>query len=117
MQTMKSVKEEQAFPPLSKINPGLAFVEADKRTGDQLAGVQGGKIMKKCSMTSTCPFFNDQLSRKFTAEERNGLKKKYCGGGSSQCARYIVAKALGLDEVPGNVFPSDFFKVSVLLGI
>jgi len=92
-------------------------VQVNKRTGDQLAGVQGGKIMKKCTMTSTCPFFNDQLSKKFTAEERNGLKKKYCGGGSSQCARYIVAKALGLDEVPGNLFPNDFFKVSVLLGI
>jgi hypothetical protein len=73
--------------------------------------------MKKCSITSKCPFFNDQLSKKFTAEERNGLKKKYCGGGSSQCARYIVAKALGLGEVPENLFPHDYFKVSVILGI
>jgi len=74
-------------------------------------------IMKECTMTSTCPFFNDQLSKKFTAEERNGLKKKYCGGGSSQCARYIVANALGLDKVPGNLFPNDFCKVNILLEI
>jgi hypothetical protein len=43
------------------------------------------------------------------------MKRKYCGGGSSQCARYIVAKALGLAEVPGNLFPNDFFKISVIL--
>ena len=117
MQTMNSVKEDQIFLPLSKINPELNLIEVNKRTGDHLAVAQGGKIMKKCTMASTCPFFNDQLSKRFTAEERNGLKKKYCGGGSSQCARYIVAKALGLDEVPETLFPSDYFKVNVLLEI
>jgi len=66
---------------------------------------------------SECPFFNDHLSRKHTAKEREDMKRKYTGGGSSQCARYIVAKALGLDEMPGNLFPNDFFKISVILEI
>ena len=73
--------------------------------------------MKKCSLTDECPFFNDQLPKMHTAKEREDLKRKFCGGGSVQCARYIVAEALGLNEVPVNLFPEDLFKVSVILGI
>ena len=73
--------------------------------------------MKKCSITSECPFFNDQLAKMHTAKVREEMKRKYCGGGNASCARYIVAKALGLNEVPLNLFPDDFFKISVLLGI
>jgi hypothetical protein len=73
--------------------------------------------MKKCSITDECPFFNDQLSKTKTAKEREELRIKYCGGGNATCARYIVAQALGLDEVPANLFPEDLFKVSVILGI
>ena len=73
--------------------------------------------MKKCSITDECPFFNDQLSKRNTAKEREDLKRKYCGGGNATCARYIVAEALGLDGVPGNLFPEDLFRISVILGI
>ena len=73
--------------------------------------------MKKCPLIDECPFFNDRLARRHTARDRENLKRKYCGGGSSQCARYIVAKAMGLDFVPGNLFPEDLFKVSTILGM
>jgi len=73
--------------------------------------------MRECSIMSECLFFNDQLSKKFTAKEREDMKRRYCDGGSSQCARYIVAQALGLNEVPGNLFPQKLFRVSVILGI
>ena len=73
--------------------------------------------MRRCTITNECPFFNDQLSKMHTDKEREDMKRKCCGGGSSQCARYIVAKALGLAEVPGNLFPNDFFKISVILEI
>ena len=73
--------------------------------------------MKKCSITDECPFFNDQLSKIQTAKEREGMRRKYCGGGNTTCARYIVAEALGLNEVPENLFPDDLFKLSVILGI
>ncbi len=52
-----------------------------------------------------------------TAKEREDMKKKFCGGGSAQCARFIIAEALGLHEVPVNLFPDDLFKVNVILGI
>ena len=73
--------------------------------------------MKKCAFTNKCPFFNDQLFKMHTAKERNGLKKKFCGSGSTQCARFIVAEAMGLHEVPENLYPDDLFKVSVILGM
>jgi hypothetical protein len=73
--------------------------------------------MKKCSITDECPFFKDQLPKMHTAKEREDMRRKFCGGGSTQCARFIVAEAMGLDEVPGNLFPDDLFKVSIILGM
>ena len=73
--------------------------------------------MKKCSLTDECPFFNDQLPKTHNAKEREDMRRKFCGGGNSQCARFIVANALGLNEVPGNLLPDDFFKVSIILGM
>lgn len=73
--------------------------------------------MKKCTFTEQCPFFNDELPRMHTAREREDMKRKFCGGGSTQCARFIVAQALGLEEVPGNLFPNDLFKIGVILGM
>jgi hypothetical protein len=73
--------------------------------------------MKNCAIINECPFFNDQLPKVHTAKEREDLKRKFCGSGSKQCARFIVAEALGLEEVPGNLFPEDLFKVSVILGM
>ena len=73
--------------------------------------------MKKCSLTDECPFFNDQLPKMHTAKEREEMRRKFCGGGNSQCARFIVATALGLNEVPGNLLPDDLFKVSIILGM
>ncbi|MFC1837538.1 hypothetical protein ACFLYW_02530 [Thermodesulfobacteriota bacterium] len=73
--------------------------------------------MKNCAFIEKCPFFNDQLPKMHTAREREDMKRKFCSSGSTQCARYIVAEALGLNEVPMNLFPDDLFKVSVLLGI
>jgi hypothetical protein len=73
--------------------------------------------MKKCAIIDECPFFNDQLPRMHTAKEREEMKKKFCGGGNSQCARFIVAKAMGLEEVPGNLYPEDHFRINVILGM
>jgi hypothetical protein len=75
------------------------------------------KVMKECAIIDECRFFNDQQPRIHTAKEREVMKRKFCGGGSSQCARFIVAKALGSDEVPENLYPEDLFRVSIILGM
>jgi hypothetical protein len=97
--------------PLSNIKPVI------QRTGGNQAGEQRGKIMKKCTFTEDCPFFNDQLQKMHTAKEREDLKRKFCGSGSTVCARFIIAEALGLQEVPENLFPEDLFKVNLILGM
>ena len=66
--------------------------------------------MRKFSIMSECLFFNDQLSKKFTAKEREDMKRRYCGGGSSQCARYIVAQALGLHGKSVKNSPISWFS-------
>jgi len=81
------------------------------------ACVLGGKVMERCPFIYICPFFNDLLPRGPTDRERETLKKKYCGGGSRQCARFIVAQALGLSEVPLRLFPDELYKVNVILEI
>lgn len=72
--------------------------------------------MKKCSFSERCPFFNDQPPKKRSSREREELKKKFCGGGgNTQCARYMVATVLGLEAVPGNLFPDHLYRVSTIL--
>ena len=73
--------------------------------------------MRKCAFTDKCPFFNDQLPMVHTEKEREEMKKKFCDSGSTQCARFIVAEALGARDVPENLFPDDLYKLSVILGI
>jgi len=73
--------------------------------------------MTKCTISDECPFFNDELPRMHTAKEREDMKRKFCGSGSSQCARFIVAKAVGVEEVPGNLYPVDLFRVNTILGM
>jgi hypothetical protein len=47
----------------------------------------------------------------------NLMKKKYCLGDSSQCARYIVFKSIGKDYVPGNLFPSQTERIEEILSL
>ena len=34
------------------------------------------------------------------------IKKKYCKGDNSDCARFMVFEALGRQKVPSDLFPS-----------
>ncbi len=60
--------------------------------------------MANCECLAACPFFNDKMP------DTEGLgamiKKKYCQGDNSNCARYMVFKKLGKGSVPGNLYPN-----------
>lgn len=60
--------------------------------------------MPDCECLKTCPYFNDTLMQEFdaVAEMR---KQKYCRGDNSLCARYMVFKALGRENVPKDLTP------------
>ncbi|NQT26263.1 hypothetical protein HQ585_12975 [candidate division KSB1 bacterium] len=69
--------------------------------------------MADCELLSGCLFFNDKMPME------TGLgalfKKNYCQGDNSKCARYIVAKKLGRDKVPTNLYPNMFDEAEKLI--
>jgi len=60
--------------------------------------------MAECECLKGCPFFNDKMP------DNDGLgaiiKKKYCLGDNTGCARYMVFKKLGKPAVPANLYPN-----------
>jgi hypothetical protein len=45
------------------------------------------------------------------------LKKKYCLGDYSACARYMIFKKLGREHVPENLYPHQVEKAEEILGL
>lgn len=43
------------------------------------------------------------------------MKKKYCQGDYSKCARYLVCMALGREKVPADLTPSQTDRAKLLL--
>lgn len=70
--------------------------------------------MADCDMLKGCVFFNDKMP------ETKGVgalyKQRFCLDDSSKCARYIVAKTLGRDKVPSNLYPNMLEKAEQLIG-
>ncbi len=57
-----------------------------------------------CELLKTCPFYTDKM------DIESGLgklyKNRYCLGDKTECARYMVYKALGRDAVPVDLYPN-----------
>ena len=66
-----------------------------------------------CEKLPTCIFFNDQMLQMPAVTEV--LKKQYCRGAYEDCARYRVAKRLGADGVPKDLYPNDLLRGETLL--
>jgi hypothetical protein len=69
--------------------------------------------MAHCELISKCLFFNDKMANMPTTA--NMMKRKYCQGDYANCARYIVCKALGRENVPSDLTPSQMDKAKSLL--
>ncbi|MBN1409496.1 MAG: hypothetical protein JW969_01535 [Spirochaetales bacterium] len=61
--------------------------------------------MAACEFIDKCPFFNDKLDGKQV--EVDELKAKYCKDNNLNCARYMVANALGKEKMPPNLYPHE----------
>jgi hypothetical protein len=70
--------------------------------------------MADCEMLAKCIFFNDKMANMPAMAEM--LKKKYCRGDNSACARYVVCKSLGREKVPGDLTPSQLDRAQKLMG-
>lgn len=60
--------------------------------------------MADCQLLSGCSFFNDRMQGLEVIKDM--LKKRYCREDNSNCARYMVFKALGRPKVPADLIPN-----------
>ena len=69
--------------------------------------------MADCSCLPKCPFFNDKMPDMPAAAEQ--IKKRYCKGDNSECARFMVFSKLGREKVPGDLFPRHVDRAKQIL--
>ena len=69
--------------------------------------------MKKCELLEGCLFFTDKMPM----DQGLGAlyKKKYCMDDNTKCARYMVAKALGREKVPTDLYPNMYDSAKKLI--
>jgi hypothetical protein len=61
--------------------------------------------MGECELIDKCPFFNGMLSGDEKRIEE--MKEKYCRNNNLNCARYMIANALGKEKMPPDLFPNE----------
>jgi hypothetical protein len=69
--------------------------------------------MADCECITGCPFFNDQMQGMDSIKEL--MKKRYCKGDNSGCARYKVFKVLGRAKVPANLIPNQLDRADKII--
>ena len=69
--------------------------------------------MAECELLAGCLFFNDKMPM----DSGTGAlyKQRYCEGDSSNCARFVVAKELGREKVPVNLYPNMFDRAREII--
>lgn len=70
--------------------------------------------MFKCECAEGCPFFNGRMAQTMPAIVES-MKKKYCQGDNSECARYMVFKAKGKPTVPDNLIPNQINQARAII--
>ncbi len=65
--------------------------------------------MAKCELIERCPFFSGKMVKTASAEKL--FDSFYCRSDNSNCARYMVFKALGPGKVPPDLYPNQVERV------
>jgi len=69
--------------------------------------------MAECECVGGCVFFNDKMTNMPQLAE--SMKKKYCMGDNTQCARFMVFQKLGKPMVPADLFPNQMEKAKSVI--
>lgn len=69
--------------------------------------------MNDCEMTGGCIFFNDRMANMPAMTDI--YKQRYCKGSPATCARFVLAKTLGRENVPANLYPNDMERAQSLM--
>ena len=67
----------------------------------------------KSEYSESCIFFNDRMD--FMPSVSSVYKKMYCMGISQNCTRYMIARKLGTESIPSNLFPIPHLRAGSLL--
>lgn len=68
------------------------------------AAAEVSRTMADCEMIKGCPFFHEKMPD--MPAMANMIKRRYCLGDFSGCARYMVVQARGRGTVPGDLYPN-----------
>ena len=71
--------------------------------------------MKDCEYLRECFFFQGKMKKMPDRPEL--IKKDYCHGDHSACARYMVQKRFGAKGVPPDLSPRDVRKAHALIAV
>jgi len=69
--------------------------------------------MPACELLPTCSFINDGITK--LPISMDYIKNSFCNLDNSECARYVVYKALGRDKVPANLYPTERMRANRLI--
>lgn len=69
--------------------------------------------MPNCEYLFNCRYFNDKLKNMPIASDL--VKKMYCLWHFDECSRYKVAKIIGSEKVPPDLFPPESDRVEKIL--
>lgn len=61
--------------------------------------------MATCELSDTCIFFNDKMPD--MPAVAGYLKGKYCFGNFAACARFLIYREFGRENVPTGLFPNE----------
>ncbi len=67
-----------------------------------------------CECLPGCPFFHDKMENKPALA--NLMKKQYCQGDATDCARHRIFEVKGKDAVPSDLFPNQTERANQILG-
>jgi hypothetical protein len=71
--------------------------------------------MTRCALFDECGYFQEpvmQAEPDLAARQRS----KFCDGAYQTCARFAVARVLGVDEVPADLDPLQRERAVLILG-
>jgi len=69
--------------------------------------------MADCECLPTCLFFNDRMQGMDDMVET--VKTRLCKGDNEACARFQVYKAIGRENVPKDLYPTQQSRVRVII--
>ena len=69
--------------------------------------------MTDCECLVTCPFFNDQMAD--MPSMSNIIKQRYCKGSNTQCARHMIFRTIGREQIPLDLFPSQIERAEEII--